>query len=212
METERAVERLIFFTDAVAAIAITLLILPLVDIVTTDASATHPATVSSFLADNLSQILAFGLSFLIIARFWMANHEILADVVRATSTLMWLDICWVFTIVVLPLPTEITAVYQASVLTVSIYILTCFASTLLLSAMSLYLYKHPELESKNKRVSATQVWGIGTTAIGFAVALLLELIFPSIHYYSLLALLLTFPLDALIKPRLRAREPSGTPK
>jgi uncharacterized membrane protein len=123
---------------------------------------------------------------------------------------MWLDITWVFTIVVLPLPTEITAVYQASVLTVSIYILTCFASTLLLTAMSMYLYRHPELESPHKAVSATQVWGIGTTAIGFALAFLLQLIVPGLHYWSLLVLLLTFPLDYLIKPRLRARELAKT--
>src|SRR5580658_9343962 len=107
METERAVERLIFFTDAVAAIAITLLILPLVAVVTTDANKSKDIFELSFINDNLGQLRAFGLSFVIIARFWMANHEILADVVRATSTLMWLDIFWVFTIVVLPLPTEI---------------------------------------------------------------------------------------------------------
>ena len=109
MESERGVERLIFFTDAVAAIAITLLILPLVDIVTADASRSHPVPVSTFLAENVGQLLAFGLSFVIIARFWMANHRILADVVRSTPVLMWLDIGWVFTIVLLPLPTEITA-------------------------------------------------------------------------------------------------------
>jgi uncharacterized membrane protein len=213
METERGVERLIFFTDAVAAIAITLLILPLVDIVTTDTNRPHPVPVGQFLSDNSSQIWAFGLSFVIIARFWMANHEILRDVVRATPLLMWLDIAWVFTIVVLPLPTEITAVYRASVLTVSIYILTCFASTVLLTAMSVYLYRHPKLESAHKAVSVTQVWGIGTTAIGFAIAFLLQLVIPGLHYWGLLILLLTFPLDYLIKPRLRARElPKNTPK
>jgi uncharacterized membrane protein len=211
METERAVERLIFFTDAVAAIAITLLILPLVDIVTTDANGSHPVPVETFLSQNLGQLLAFGLSFVIIARFWMANHEILADVVRSTWFLMWLDILWVFTIVVLPLPTEITAVYQASELTVTIYIGTCLAGTLLLTAMSFYLYRHPELERKGKPTSLVQIWGIGSTAVTFLIALALELIFPVIHYWSLLALLLTFPLDAILKPRIRRREAARTP-
>ena len=203
-ETERGVERLIFFTDAVAAIAITLLILPLVEIVTTDADKGVP--VERFIHDNFGQLLAFGLSFLIIARFWMANHEILADVVRMSTVLMWLDIAWVFTIVLLPLPTEITAVYPPSLLTVVIYIGTCFVSTLLLTAMSLYLYVNPKLERTGKPTSGVQVWGIGSTAVAFLVALALALIFPAIRYYSLFALLLTFPLDAIIKPRILRRE------
>ena len=211
MESERGVERLIFFTDAVAAIAITLLILPLVDIVTADASRSHPVPVSTFLADNVGQLLAFGLSFVIIARFWMANHRILADVVRSTPVLMWLDIGWVFTIVLLPLPTEITAVYQASELTVTIYIATCLANTLLLTGISIYLYRHPELERDGKPTSSLQVWGIGSAAAGFIVALALALIIPRIHYYSLLALLLAYPLDAIIKPRLRRHEAARTP-
>ena len=206
MEKQRSIERLIFFTDAVVAIAITLLILPLVEIVTTDANQNPPVPVGDFIANNGGQFLAFALSFVIIARFWMANHEILLNTLKSTEALMWLDIAWVFTIVVLPLPTEITAVYPHSVLTVSIYIGTGFASTLLLTAISYYLHRHPELQAKDSPIDGTQLWGIGSTAAGFLVALLLSLIFPAINYYSLLVLLLTFPLDAIMKPRIRRRE------
>jgi uncharacterized membrane protein len=209
MENQRGIERLIFFTDAVAAIAITLLILPLVEIVTNDAGK---VTVEAFLYDNVSQLFAFALSFVIIARFWIANHGILADTIGATPALIWLDIAWVFTIVVVPLPTEITAVYPASELTTVIYIGTCFAGTLLLTAISVYLYRHPELERKDKPTSAVQVWGIGSTAAGFLLALVLALVFPGLHYWTLLVLLLATPLDLLVKPRIRRREKAKAPK
>ena len=208
MERQRDVERLIFFTDAVAAIAITLLILPLVEIATTDAGK---VPVQTFILNNVGQLLAFALSFVIIARFWIANHGILADTIGATTALIWLDIAWVFTIVVLPLPTEITAVYDASELTTLIYIGTCLAGTLLLTAMSMYLYRHPELEKEGKPTSAVQVWGIGSTAAGFALAFLLELVFPALHYWTLLVLLLSTPLDLVVKPRIRRREAARTP-
>jgi uncharacterized membrane protein len=211
MEKDRGIERLIFFTDAVVAIAITVLILPLVDIVTADANRAHPVPVESFLENNIGQLLAFALSFVIIARFWIANHGILADTIGSTSVLIWLDIAWVFTIVVLPLPTEITAVYNASELTTCIYIGTCLAGMLLLTAMSFYLNRHPELERKGKPESALQIWGNGSTAVGFALAFVLELIFPTLHYWTLLILLLATPLDLLVKPRIRKREAAKAP-
>src|ERR1700712_2290522 len=159
MKKQRGAERLIFFTDAVVAIAITLLILPLVDLVTSDEAKSEG--IGPFLAGNFGQLAAFGLSFVIIVRFWIANHEIMVDVVRTSPVLMWLDIAWVFTIVVLPLPTEITAVYDASEFTVVIYIGTALSSTLMLTALSVYLYFNPELERTGKQTSLAQVWGIG---------------------------------------------------
>jgi uncharacterized membrane protein len=212
MEKDRGIERLIFFTDAVAAIAITLLILPLVDIVTADGSGTHPVSVEHFLQNNVGQLLAFGLSFVIIARFWIANHGMLADTIGSTTILIWLDIAWVFTIVVLPLPTEITAVYVASELTTTIYIGTCLAGMLLLTAMSVYLYRHPELEKKDKPTSAVQIWGVGSTAAGFLLAFLLELIVPGLHYWTLLVLFVATPLDFIVRPYIRRREAAKTPK
>jgi uncharacterized membrane protein len=212
MENQRGVERLIFFTDAVVAIAITLLILPLVEIVSTDANKSPSVPVSRFLYDNVGQFFAFALSFVIIARFWIANHEILLNTRRATPLLMWLDIAWVFTIVLLPLPTEITAAYTASRLTVEIYIGAATISTLLLTAMAYYLHRHPELQARESPISTVAVWGIGSTALAFVLAFAVSGIFPAVHYYSLFILLLTFPLDLLVKPRLRQRERAKAPK
>ena len=212
METQRGIERLIFFTDAVVAIAITLLILPLVEIVTTDAAKSPQPPLSEFLGQNIPQFYAFALSFLIIARFWMANHEILLNTIRATTPLMWLDVAWVFTIVILPLPTEITAAYDATRLTTLIYIGSATLSTLLLTGMAYYLHRHPQLQAKDAPISAVAVWGIGSTAVAFAVAFAVSWIFPSVHYYSLFLLLLTFPLDVIVKPRLRRREAQRAPK
>jgi uncharacterized membrane protein len=205
-EKERGVERLIFFTDAVVAIAITLLILPLVEIVTTDANLKHPLTIGQFLGDNLSQMFAFALSFAIIARFWMANHEVLVNTMRSTPVLMWLDVAWVFTIVVMPLTTEITAVYHPSPLTVGLYIGTGLVSMVMLTAICYYLYRHPELQAKDEPISGTELWGVGSTAAGFIIAFAISLIFPVVTYYSLLVLLLSGPLDAIVKPRIARAE------
>jgi uncharacterized membrane protein len=212
MENQRGIERVIFFTDAVVAIAITLLILPLVEIVTTDANKSPQPPLSDFLSSNLSQFFAFVLSFVIIARFWIANHEILLNTKRSTPILMWLDIAWVFTIVILPLPTEITAAYEASRLTTLIYIGSATISTLLLTAMAYYLHRHPQLQANDAPISTVAVWGIGSTAVAFLLAFAVSWIFPGVHYYSLFILLLTFPLDLLVKPRLRRREKARAPK
>ena len=212
VEKERGVERLIFFTDAVVAIAITLLILPLVEIVTTDANRSQPVAVEHFLQGNVDQFFAFALSFAIIARLWMANHGILLNTVRATPALMWLDIAWVFTIVVLPLPTEITAVYQPTKLIVGLYIGTGLASMLLLTALCFYLYRHPGLQAKGSPIADTQLWGVGSTAAGFTIAFSLSAIFPVIHYYSLLILVLTYPLDLIVKPRIARRQAARAKK
>jgi uncharacterized membrane protein len=202
--TERGMDRLIFFTDAVAAIAITLLILPLVDRVS------DSKTVDLFLHDNAGQIGAFALSFVVIARFWMGNHQLLKHAERTTPVLMWLNIAWAFTVVVLPLPTEITAAFTTSSTVLALYIGTVAASSLLLTAMGWYLHRHPELMEKGYTESLTQVWGTGITSAMTLIALLLSLTIPHVSFYSLALLLLTGPLDRIVKPRIRRYEASRT--
>lgn len=66
MERSRDLERFLTFVDAVVAIAVTLLVLPLVDIVR---EVGENGSVVHLLQGHVSQLGAFALSFTVIARF-----------------------------------------------------------------------------------------------------------------------------------------------
>lgn len=208
MRTKRGLERIIFFTDAVAAIAITLLILPLVDAV-----PVHPpdsATVSSFLGSHFGQIGSFALSFLVISRFWMAHHAVFEHVDRYNTRLLTLSLVWAFSIVLLPLPTAITSAFNSSPLSIGLYIGTMLVSSLSLTAITLVVRGNSELESaENPVTSRAVVNGVVSTA-AIAFALIVGVAIPHVTYWGLLALLLSGPISALVLGR-RARRSDRHP-
>jgi uncharacterized membrane protein len=110
--TPQGLDRVVFFSDAVVAIAISLLILPVVDEVGA-AKAAGNLTGFDFFADNGGRLLAFAISFLVIASFWRGHHGLFETVKDYTSALVWVNLLWLATIVFLPLPTEILAVDDA---------------------------------------------------------------------------------------------------
>ena len=203
MGTARGFDRLVFFTDAVTAIAITLLILPLVDLVPGFA-AHHGATVGGFIQQYWTQIWSFALSFVIIARLWMANHSALEPVERQSTRLVVLDVAWAFTVVLLPLPTALIATLTPERSGIAFYIGTMTASSLLLTAICWEVYRQPELGASDRQRALTTLYGVGSNAIAFVIALIIGVTFPQINYFALLILLLTIPLDWIVKPRLRA--------
>jgi hypothetical protein len=69
MQSEAGCRRLVNFSDAVVAIAITLLVLPLFD----SASSIGTEGLGKFFQDNETRLLAFGLSFAVIGSFWWGN-------------------------------------------------------------------------------------------------------------------------------------------
>lgn len=90
MHTERGLDRLVNFSDAVVAIAITLLVLPLVDL---------PKELSAkpfrdVISDNSWSLIGFGLSFLVIARLWRYHHAIFERVRDYNAPLIWLNLTW----------------------------------------------------------------------------------------------------------------------
>ena len=77
MRTERGLDRFVTFLDAVIAIAITLLVLPLADAIGTTGGGRDLATL---LSEQAGRFGAFFLSFVLIARLWLAHHRILESV------------------------------------------------------------------------------------------------------------------------------------
>jgi uncharacterized membrane protein len=97
-------ERTITLTDAVVAIAMTLLVLPLVE-VSGDVDVSH---LTKFLDENRDLLLSFVISFLVISAFWSLHG---AAYRRATEAeveprvLRQLNVWWLLVVAFLPFPT-----------------------------------------------------------------------------------------------------------
>jgi uncharacterized membrane protein len=93
----RATDRLTLFSDAVVAIAITLLAI--------DLPAPTGATGSAFLhsvKDNSGHYWAFLLSFWAISGAWSRHHDIFQHTIRIDARLRQLDMLWLLMIVLTP--------------------------------------------------------------------------------------------------------------
>ena len=206
MQTTRGLDRLVFFTDAVSAIAITLLILPLVDSVSE--AAHNGVDAAQFIGDNTAEIGAFVLSFAVIARMWITHHAVFEHVKSYNRSLLLLSLLWAFTIVVLPLPTEMVSQFKTSPASVAVYIGTMAASSLALMAMALLIRRNPQIELDENPVSRRAVFSGVVTTIGFFVALIIGVFVPDVNFWALLIILLTIPLQRIYDRRADAGDAS----
>ena len=100
-------ERLVNFSDAVIAIAITLLVVQF----------SVPAAnedVRDALLDRWPAFLSFILSFFVIGVFWMAHHRIFKYVGRIDQRLIWLNLLFLMCIAFLPYPTAVLGDHDKS--------------------------------------------------------------------------------------------------
>ncbi|WP_412540513.1 TMEM175 family protein [Longispora sp. K20-0274] len=94
----KELDRLVFFSDAVIAIAITLLALelPVPEHVTNDAAAWHS------LAESGGAYLMFLISFLIIGGFWRAHHGLFRHVTSLSRGLLFRNLICLLFITLIP--------------------------------------------------------------------------------------------------------------
>ncbi len=98
ISTGRSVDRLINFTDAVVAVAVTLLALPLVDI----SGPAHGQTVWAVMWDHGAQISTFLFTFYVVAIMWSAHIRILNEIRGYDGAIFWVNTTWLVAIVLLP--------------------------------------------------------------------------------------------------------------
>jgi len=93
-------DRVLFFSDAVFAIAITLLVVDIrvPDIVTNAAQE---------LSKSTDKILSFVISFLVIGLFWMGHHHLFRYITALNRRLIFLNLLFLGTIAFLPYPTAL---------------------------------------------------------------------------------------------------------
>lgn len=178
-------ERLVFFTDAIVAIAITLLVLPLLESIP-DASA-HGLTVGAWLFEHGNGLLAFVVSFAIVAYQWMSHRRLFAPLEAVTPGLLWLDVAWAFTIVFLQLPSAMIYSLAADRWSVVLYVGTLATTQCLMTVMSWRVGAHPELLAPGRSTTINTRMHLAVTAL-FLAALVVAAVFPSIGFSSLFLL------------------------
>ncbi len=192
-ERNRDLERLLTFVDAIAAVAITLLVLPLVDL----AAELHGAdeSVWHLISTHANQFWAFALSFVVIARLWLAQHVLLRPVIASTRGVTTLLLLWSMAVVFLPFPTALLPRGGEQAATKVLYLGTLALSAICLAGMAVIIGRDRRLRDTDQAPTPTTSVA---TAAAFLLALAISLVFPATSYYPLLLLLVVDPAIAFV--------------
>jgi uncharacterized membrane protein len=128
-------ERLIGFSDAFLAIAITLLVLGL------SVPSVHQIPekeLPQFLVDSLPSMLAYVTSFFLVGMYWVQHYVIFHYVNHANRTLLVLNGFFLLSVSFLPFPTGLQAVYRGDRLAVVFF--GCAHIVCGLTLLALWLY------------------------------------------------------------------------
>ena len=205
MRTQRGFDRLVNFSDATVAIAITLLILPLVD--AGPEVARHG--IVPYFNENFWQLLAFVISFAVIARLWMVHHQVFGWTDSYTSGLMWLNMLWLASIVFIPFTANVLSDSPNGRADVyALYVANLLLTTLTMQFMELLIVRTPGMLLPEAEGQSDLLRGWSFVVL-MVLALVLVVLVPSVGMLWLLILFLSQPLH-LVLARL-GRGPSQKP-
>ncbi|MCJ1695296.1 DUF1211 domain-containing protein [Rathayibacter caricis] len=199
VRTPRGLDRLVNFSDATVAIAITLLVLPLVQLAPEIAESGEG--VAALLDDHLDQVLAFALSFVLIAVFWIPHHRVFERADDYDGPLAWLDLLWLAAVAFFPFATGVIALLPDSRGTIGLYVGTMVVMSGALVLIERHLERRPELLREGVAGAPLRraLVPFGLLVLAFALAMAA----PSLWW--LLVLLLQRPVQVL----LERRRPAG---
>jgi len=137
-------ERVVFFSDAVFAIAITLLALE-IRLSEVDVDALPQAMFAL-----LPEIAVYALSFLLVGVYWVSHHRMFQYIARYDYTLIWLNLLFLLCIAFLPVASAILGKYYAQPFAVLFYCSVLWITSL----MSILLWWYA---SQNHRLIESDV-------------------------------------------------------
>ena len=173
-----ALERILFFSDAVFAIAITLLVIeikvPVVEHGAGDAPLGHA------LGRMIPLFIGFIISFFLIGQTWVEHHMIGRLLTGFDRGLLWRNLGLLFFVAAMPFASALMSEYFGSRLATTVYALV-FAGLGLAKAG---LYRHAvrrglvDTSSSDAARIGARVWATPITATGVAVAAIAGLPWP----------------------------------
>jgi uncharacterized membrane protein len=186
-------DRVTAFTDAAVAIALTLLVLPLLDTV----REAKDTPMHELLPAHADQFLAFALSFLVIARFWRVHRRLFDAVTHLDEGLVVLNVAWLFGIVFLPVPTAALVVGNGRAQgATALYAVNLLVVALAALSLAIWVVRHPGLWDEETDGRALEL----SVRRSIAACVVMAAVVPAALWLgqsALLLLLLLFPAQRL---------------
>jgi uncharacterized membrane protein len=114
-QSKRGLERITSFSDAVMAIAITLLIIEMI------IPSVNPDLLISELYNLVPQFFTHVISFFIIGSYWISHHRMFTYISKYDNGLLWINLLFLFFVSFLPFPSALLGEYTSVQLIVIIY-------------------------------------------------------------------------------------------
>lgn len=168
-----AFERVVFFSDAVFAIAITLLVLE-IRVPHLEHGASDRAVLVALLA-LLPNFIGFVFSFLVIGSMWIEHHRIFRFISGYDGGLLWRNMILLLTVAFMPFPTALYTENHQSGLALAIYA-TCFG---LVGLSKVWVWRYAAKDRRLLNEAATPAvvrsisrrsWAVPITCFAVAIA------------------------------------------
>jgi TMEM175 potassium channel family protein len=167
--------RIVAFSDGVFAIAITLLVLQI------NIPPHLPAgdTLFDEILDEHRDFIAYGISFAVLGKLWLAHHRFFASVERFDPVLMGLNLLYLAWIVLVPFTSEVLGDYGDDSTSVILYAAIMAAVSITFQIQILYADRkdmiRPELREYVRQFSGAANFAIGVV---FLLSIPVALISP----------------------------------
>ena len=161
----RALDRVIFLSDGVFAIALTLLVL---DLRLPPLPELSPAALRHALASNTPHFISFFISFQVIGMYWLAHLRMFSLISHYTRGLALLNLLFLMSIAVMPFSTTLVGEYGALTLAAVFYSLSLVFTSITANLMWLYAARHRRLleaHASREDIAVVTARGVVTLAL-----------------------------------------------
>jgi uncharacterized membrane protein len=187
------------FSDAIFAIAMTLLVLQ-IGVTGLPADGGSVRDMLDALQDALPEIASFVVSFYVIGRYWLAHHWFFSRLERVDRRLLSQNLVYLGFIAFLPFPTSLIGVYEQNPIAFVVFALSMAG----VSLMEVISNRHAYLGGLMRKGTPPGAWRWSLIASMFPVAVFfvsipIAFVNPT---WALLSWLLLAPIGALINRQM----------
>lgn len=165
-------DRVSFFSDAVFAIAMTLLVIA-IEAPRFDTDGTPSVDVLwHAIREEFPSLFSFFLAFYLLGRFWMSHHGFTAALGAVNRTLIGLNLIYLAFIALVPYPTSLLGNYASNPLSVAFFALVLSVVSGMESVMYAYAHRAGLMRRKiQSRVFRAGMWQSTTPIVVFLASI-----------------------------------------